>query len=141
MTTKAMDKGITKELLDLETGYWQALKDHDFDAAVRNMDDEVITSMPTGVEVITPQGLKQMMKPMDYKLTSFKIGSEPKARQINDNTALFAYELHRDLTMDGRDQKIDTSEASVWVRRSGRWVCTMHAETPFSDVSGRKTIK
>ena len=55
---------------------------------------------------------------------------------LDDDTAILAYQVHEDLTVDGEPVSLDASDASVWVRRDGSWVCALHTESLKGDLSG-----
>lgn len=53
------------------------------------------------------------------------------------DTAVLAYEVHGELTVDGALVTIDAADSSVWVRRGGRWLCALHTESIAGDPFGR----
>jgi hypothetical protein len=132
MMTQAMEQ----ELLGLETKYWQAIKDKDADTAMRLSDDPCIVTGPQGVGRIDRPTLGAMMKSASYTLRDFTI-SDPQVRMLDDDVAVLAYTVHEDLTVDGAPVSLDAAEASTWVRRGGRWVCALHAESIKGDPFGR----
>ena len=57
--------------------------------------------------------------------------------QIRDDVAVLAYEIHEELSVDGKNVSLDASEASVWAKRDGNWVCVVHTESLKGDPFGR----
>jgi hypothetical protein len=51
--------------------------------------------------------------------------------------AVLVYNVHEELTVDGKPVTIDAADASTWVRRNGRWVCALHTESLKGDPFGR----
>lgn len=45
--------------------------------------------------------------------------------------------VHEELTLDATPVAIDAADASTRVRRHGRWVCTLQAESLCGGPSGR----
>ena len=127
---------LGKELLDLENEYWQALKEKDVDAAMRLTDDECIVTGAQGIERIDRQGLGDLLKSAPYTLHDFEL-KDVEVRQLRDDVAVLAYNVHENLTVDGKPVKLDAADASTWVRRNGRWVCALHTEAITGDPFGR----
>lgn len=132
MTTQT----IEAELLGLEKRYWQALKDQDVDAAVRLTDFPAVVTGAQGVGSIDQKTFAAMMKEQPYTLRRFEIKDE-QVRLLRDDVAIVAYKIHEELTVDGKPVTLDAADASVWVRRDGRWLCAMHTESIAGDPFGR----
>jgi hypothetical protein len=58
-------------------------------------------------------------------------------RLLGDDTAIVAYTVHEELTVDGKPVSIDAADTSTWVRRDGRWLCALHSESLAGDPFGR----
>jgi uncharacterized protein (TIGR02246 family) len=127
---------LANELLDLEKQYWQAIKERDVDAAMRLTDEECIVTGAQGVGRMNKQSLSQMLKDASYTLNTFEL-KNPEMRQLRDDVAILAYKVHEELTVDGKSVKLDAADASTWVRRDGRWLCALHAESLTGDPFGR----
>jgi hypothetical protein len=126
-----------KELLDLENEYWQAMKDGDVEAAMRLTDTPCIVSGPQGIGSIGKKDFEEMIKSASWKLLSFKLKDGAKMRQIGSDAAVLAYEVHEELSVDGKPISLDAAESSTWVRRDGRWACCQHSEALEGDPFGR----
>jgi len=127
---------LGKELLDLENQYWQAIKEKDVDAAMRLTDEECIVTGAQGVGRLNRQGLGDMLKSATYTLHNFAL-KDAEVRRLGDDVAVLAYNVHEELTVDGKPLKLDAADASTWVRRNGRWVCALHTESLTGDPFGR----
>jgi len=126
-----------KELLDLERQYWQALKDNDMETCLQLTDDPCIVTGPQGVSSIDKAKFEEMMQRADYTLDDFKIGKDAHVRMLDPDVAVVAYQVHEELTVDGKPVSIDAFESSTWVRRDGRWRCALHTEALRGDPFGR----
>jgi limonene-1,2-epoxide hydrolase len=133
MTTQT----IEAELLDLEKRFWQALKDKDVDAATRLTDFPCIVTGAQGVGSIDQKTFTTMLKAAPYTLNRFQIKDGAQVRLVRDDVAIVAYQVHEELTVDGKPVKLDAADSSTWVRRDGRWLCVSHTESIAGAPYGR----
>ncbi len=129
-------KTVEKELLELETQYWQALKDKDGDAALRLTDEPVIIAGAQGVGRVDKRALAAMMDAAPYALEAFEL-RDAEVRMLRDDVAIVAYEVRERLVIDGKPVTFDAADSSTWVRRDGKWVCALHTESILGDPFGR----
>ena len=132
-----MTKAVEKQVIELERKYWQALKDNDVAMVERLTDDPCIVTGPQGIGQLTRKSMIQMMENANYTLDSFELDKDMKVRLLNDNVAIIAYQVHEELTVDGKPVTLDAAESSTWVRRGGNWVCALHTEALKGDPFGR----
>ena len=125
-----------RDLLALEERYWQAIKDKDAATAASLSDEPCIITGAQGVRQVDKQTLTQMMQAASYELHRFTI-DDAQVRMLGDDVAVLAYNVHEDLTVDGKPVSLDAAEASTWVRRNGRWLCALHSESVKGDPFGR----
>lgn len=135
-TTTIENKIAEKELLDLENRYWRAIQDRDVDAALRLTEFPCLVAGAKGIGLIDRESFVKMMKDARYTLHGFRVKSA-EVRPLNDHVVCLAYEVHEDLTVDGKKVSVDATDSSVWVRRDGRWLCAMHTESLKGDPFGR----
>jgi hypothetical protein len=131
------DKGIEKEFMDLEKQYWQAMKDKDVAAALRLTDDSCIIAGSQGVNQVDKKTMEAMLGAAPYTMHAFEIKGGAHVTLLRDDVAIIAYEVHEELTIEGKPVKVDAADASVWIRRDGRWVCALHTESLLGDPFGR----
>jgi uncharacterized protein (TIGR02246 family) len=129
-------KATEKELMALEQQYWQAIKDGDAEQSARMSDDPCIVTGAQGVGRIDRPTLQHMFETATWKLTNFEISS-PIARLLTDDVAVVAYKVREELLLDGKRVTVDASDTSTWVKRNGRWVCSVHTEALAGDPFGR----
>ena len=128
---------VEKELLELERSYWQAIRDHDLEAALKLTDDPCIVAGAQGVASFDKNTFRKMMADERYSLDDFEIGSDVQVRMLGDDVAVLAYKVHENLTVEGKPVTMEAAEASTWIRRDGRWVCSFHCESILGDPFGR----
>jgi hypothetical protein len=124
MTTQTLEA----ELLELEHKFWQAMKNHDTDVMVELTDDPCLLGGAQGVQLIRREALRDMMKSPNWTLKTYEIKGDPQIHQLNDDVVAVGYEVHEELTVDGKPVKLDAVESSTWVRRNNHWLCAAHTE-------------
>ncbi len=130
-------KIVENELLDLEKQFWQAIKDGDADTVMRLTDDSCIVSGPQGFALISREALGDMMKNANYTLDEFELKDDAQVRFLSDDSAVLAYKVHTEMTVEGKPVSIDAADASSWIKRNGHWVCALHTEAILGDPFGR----
>ena len=133
----ARTDSVEQELLDLERQYWQAIKDRDVDAALRLTDDPCIVAGAQGVAAIDRKAFAGMMDSEVWTLHDFRIGDDVEVRRLGDYVAVLAYQVHEEMTVEGKPLSLDAADTSVWVWKGGRWVCAAHTESLRGDPFGR----
>jgi uncharacterized protein (TIGR02246 family) len=129
-------KAVEQELLDLEKQYWQAIKNKDVDAALRLTDEPCIVTGAQGIGRIDKKRLSEMMQAAPYTLHDFTV-QDAQVRLLGNDVAILAYNVHEELTVDGKSVTLDAADSSTWVRRDGRWRCALHTEAIAGDPFGR----
>jgi hypothetical protein len=56
---------------------------------------------------------------------------------LGKDVAVVAYQVHEELTVEGKPVTLDAADSSTWVRRGGHWLCVVHTEAPVGDPYGR----
>ena len=130
---------IEKELIELETRYWNAMKDGDARAAADLSGDPCVVAGASGVAALDRTTLTKMMSAGTWKLTSFALSS-PVVRLVDHDVAVVAYKVHEELTVDGKRVSLDAADMSTWVRRGGQWLCVAHSEALLGDSFGRDRV-
>jgi hypothetical protein len=128
---------VEQELLGLEREYWQAIKDKDPETAIRLSDDGCIIAGAQGVSRLDKQTLAKMMRAPSYTVNRFEIGDDAQVRLLSNDVAVLAYNVHEELTVDGKPVTLDAADSSTWVKRNGQWLCAMHTESMRGDPFGR----
>ena len=55
-------------------------------------------------------------------------------------TAIIAYRVREQISVDGEQVELDAYDSSAWHRRDGRWMCVLHTESIAGDPYGRDRI-
>jgi len=129
-------KSHEKELLALETRYWEALKTRDFEQALALADDPCLVVGPTGVESIARETFRNMMHSSTHRLRNYELDNV-QARELGDDVVVLAYKVREELTVDGKPVTVHAAHSSTWVKRNGRWTCALHTESIAGDPFGR----
>lgn len=127
---------LANELLDLEKQFWEAMKERDVDTAMQLTADECILTGAQGVSNIKKQALGDMLQNAPYELHAYEL-KDPVVREIQDDVAILAYNVHEELTVDGKPVKLDAADSSTWIKRDGQWRCVLHTEAISGDPFGR----
>jgi hypothetical protein len=128
---------IEKELVELETQYWQAIKDKDLDTALQLTDDTCIVTGAQGAASVDRNSFAGMLNSPSWTLNEFEFVGDVIARSITDDVAVVAYTVREQMTVDGKPLTLEAADASTWVRRDGRWLCALHTESILGDSFGR----
>jgi ketosteroid isomerase-like protein len=131
-----MPKDIKKEILDLETRFWNSMKSKDVDAALQLAADPCIVTGPQGVSTVDKETFTKMMSTAKWDLGDFIIDNV-QVQQLGEDVAIIGYKVHEDITVDGSRLALEAADTSTWVRRNGNWVCAMHTESLIGDPFGR----
>ena len=135
-----MQTDLAKELLDLETQFWNAMKNKDIEAALRLTHEPCIVAGAQGVSSITKQTFAKMMATGAWILHEFEI-RDVKVQQLSDDIAIIGYKVREDLTVDGKAITLEAADVSTWVRKDGQWLCALHTESLAGDPYGRDRQK
>jgi hypothetical protein len=113
------------------------MQDQDADTAVALSADPCIITGAQGVSSIDPSTYAAMMSGAPWSIDGFEI-DDVEFLPLGDDSAILAYRVHEDLTVEGEKISLDAADASVWVRRDGRWLCALHTESILGDPFGRQ---
>ena len=135
------NRSIEKEIISLEKLYWKAMKENDLETMLMLSDEHCILAGPQGVSKVAKKDFKKMMESSPYTINNFTFDDNCEVSVLNNDTAVIAYKISEDLTVDGKPLKLDASESSTWIKRNGKWVCSLHTEALLSDPFGRDREK
>lgn len=126
--------------LALERRFWDAMKDRDGSSAMDLSDDPTVVVGAQGTGEIPRTVLGAMLDAPTWQLLSYEI-EDLIVREVAPGTAITAYKVTEELTVDGKPLTLEAYDSSVWVERDGRWVCSLHTESLAGDPFGRDKIK
>jgi hypothetical protein len=133
-----MSANIEHELLRNEVRYWNAVQRKDVDEALELSDESCMVAGARGVASLDRAQLGEMLQQASYELTQYTFDNQQfQVRQIADDVAIVAYPVFEELIVDGKPVSLHAFDASVWVRRDGKWRCALHTESIKGDPFGR----
>jgi hypothetical protein len=127
---------LTDEITALEKQFWNAMKTRNVEDAARMTSDQSMVAGATGVAVIDPAMMSQMLSGATWELEAFEFDNV-QVQELDANTAIVGYKVTEQLTADGAPVSLTAYDTSVWRRRDGRWVCVLHTESLEGDPFGR----
>jgi uncharacterized protein (TIGR02246 family) len=128
----------TRELVDLERQFWNAMQSRDAKAAGAMTDDGCVIVGAQGVSAVDAATMEKLTSEGKWEIRDFSFDDRTmQARRITDDVVVVAYKVNEQLTVDGKPLTLEANDASVWVRRDGRWLCALHTESVSGDPFGR----
>ena len=134
MTTQTREQ----ELLEVESRFWDAMKDKDAQAAAQMTDDVCIIVGAQGVSSIDARSMAKMTAEGKWTLEHYAFDDRrTQVRFVTDDVAIVGYTVTERVVIDGKPLAIEANDSSVWVRRNGDWRCALHTESLAGDPYGR----
>lgn len=128
----------SREVMEVEQQFWNAMKEKDADSAGQMTDDRCIVVGAQGVSAITPDVMSKLTSEGKWELQQYSF--DEKNRQVHfvsDDVAIVAYTVRERVVVDGETVPVEANDSSVWVRRDGAWRCALHTESLAGDPFGR----
>ena len=133
---------MSTELLHAESRYWDSMKDRDSREAGDLTDDECILVGAQGVMTVSPEMVAKMLEGGTWQIDRYALDeSKAQIRMVRDDIAIVAYPVHEDLHVDGKKVSFDAFDATVWIKKDGKWVTVLHTESLAGDPFGRDKRK
>ena len=126
-----------QQIIDLETRFWQSMKDKDVDTAKSMIAQEGLVTGPMGTVTINPEKYAQMTREGQWTLNDFEMKNVEVVLPTEDS-AIIAYEVHQTGDMKGQPMDLRCADSSVWVKEQGDWKCALHTETILQDANARQ---
>lgn len=132
------NKNLETEIIKLENQYWNAIKDNDIETMMKLSDENCIITGAQGVSKIKRSDFPKMndKDKRTYTLNEFKL-KDHQITVLNEDTVVVGYKVWENLTVEGKPLEFEAADASTWVRRDGKWVCSLHTESIAGDPFGR----
>jgi len=133
---------MSTELLQVESRYWDSMKDRDPRAAGALTDDECIIVGAQGVMTVSPEMVAKMLEDGTWEIDRYVLDTtKAQIRMVRDDIAIVAYPVREDLRVDGKKVSIEAFDATVWIKKDGKWVTVLHTESLAGDPFGRDKRK
>jgi uncharacterized protein (TIGR02246 family) len=127
-----------REIVDLETRFWNAMKAKDPREASQLTDDGCVVVGAQGVSSVDRPTMAKLTAEGQWELEQFNFDEKStRVRFIGDDVAIVAYTVDERVVVDGKTLPIKANDATVWERRDGEWRCAMHTESLAGDPYGR----
>ena len=127
-----------RELLAVEKRFWDAMKAKDGQSAARMTDDRCIVVGAQGVSAIDSSTMEKLTVEGKWELKQYAFDEKnAQVKFLSDDVAIVAYKVNEQVVVDGKALPINANDSSVWVRRNGEWLCTLHTESLAGDPYGR----
>ena len=124
--------GNKQQIIDLETRFWQSMKDKDVETAKSLIAKEGLVTGPMGTMTINPEKYAQMTRDGQWTLENFEM-KKVEVVQPTPDSAIIAYEVHQTGDMKGQPMDMRCADSTVWVRDGGDWKVALHTETILQD--------
>jgi hypothetical protein len=127
----------TRQLLDLERQFWDAIQQRDAAKIASLTAEDSIVVGAQGVTAIDRPTLAQMLTEGAWSLESYDLdeGSVQVLKPGSEH-AVIAYRVTEQLLFEGRPLTLEAFDSTLWVRREGRWLCVLHTESIAGDGLG-----
>jgi hypothetical protein len=121
-----------KEIVNLETRFWQSLVDQDVDTALGLLSANALMVSSHGAMKFDHAGYRKMAEQGSMIVTSFEL-ADMQVMFPNPATAILTYRVKQGVKSRGKGEtKIEEmNDSSTWVKEGASWKCVMHTETPF----------
>lgn len=129
--------GNKQQIIDLETRFWQSMKDKDVATAKSLIAQEGLVTGPMGTMTINPEKYAQMTRDGQWTLENFEM-KNVEVVQPTPDSAIIAYEVRQTGDMKGQKMDLRCADSSVWVKEGSDWKCALHTETILEDASARQ---
>ena len=132
---------IEKQLLELERQYWQAMQDRNVEAAVKLTEFPCIVAGASGTMRVERPAFEKMMHDSKHRIRKVELDPDAEVRMLTDDVGIVAYKMTEEVTVGGEKVKVESTDASTWVRRGDKWLCALHTESIIGDAYGRDRRK
>ena len=117
-----------QQIIDLETRFWQSMKDKDVAAAQAMVADESLVTGPHGTMRVNPAKFGQLMREAPWKLDRFEM-TDVDVIFPSDDVAVITYKVHETGQMEGKPMDMVAADSTVWSRDGDNWKVALHTET------------
>lgn len=122
---------MRKELVELETKFWQSMVDQDADTAVSMLCEPAVMVSAHGAMKFDHAAYRKMADQGPMVITGFEF-KDMDVVFPNDTTAVLTYHVKQTMSPRGKGQEVtqEVTDSSTWVKQGKDWLCALHTETP-----------
>ena len=117
-----------QQIIDLETRFWQSMKDKDPETAQKMIADDCLVTGPMGTMRVDPEKYARLTREGDWTLERFEF-SDTDVIFPTDDVAVISYKVHQTGELKGKPMDLKAADSSVWARDGDTWKCALHTET------------
>lgn len=117
-----------QQIIDLETRFWQSMKDKDAPTAQAMIADDCLVTGPMGTMRVDPEKYGQLTREGTWRLDEFQF-SDVDVIFPTDDAAVIAYKVHQTGELKGKPMDLICADSTTWVRDGDSWKCALHTET------------
>lgn len=121
-------KTTKKEIIALETSYWEAMKAKDGARTSELSGNVCLVTGAQGVTSIAKSEMGKMTEDGKWTLESYAFDDIAVTTPTPD-VAVIAYTVNQKVIMDGKSQNLRAADSSTWICGSDGWECHAHSET------------
>jgi hypothetical protein len=130
------------EILEQERRFWDAMQRKNPADTGQMTHDHCIVVGAQGVSKIDGKTMAKLTAEGEWVLDRFTIDeNNAQINFVTEDIAIVGYTVRERVTVQGKELDIEAHDASVWVRRDGRWTCALHTESLAGDPFGRDRVK
>lgn len=124
--------GDKQQIIDLETRFWQSMKDQDVEGAQALVAQESLVTGPHGTMRADPAKFGHLMREAPWTLDNFSMSDVDVIFPSND-VAVITYKVHETGQMEGKPMDMVAADSTVWARNGDDWKVALHTETIVED--------
>ncbi len=118
--------------MELEKKYWEGMEEKEYET-VRNLTSfPCIVAGKNGVHSIDEATFKKMFESGEGDKIKVLNFSDFHSQQLDDNNAVTAYLIELGIAGEEKQESSKCACTSVWIKKEGKWLCTLHTESELS---------
>nr|WP_121272159.1 nuclear transport factor 2 family protein [Pedobacter schmidteae] len=122
------------QILEFEKKYWQAMENRDFNTVKNLTHFPCIVAGKQGVRSVDEATFQTMFESGINKPIKILEISGIESQTIHESTAIIAYIIELEYTLDGQKSALKCACTSTWVKKNDGWVCAMHTESDLESL-------
>jgi len=121
----------SKNIVELEKKFWQAMVDQDADTAIGLLSEPAVMVSSHGAMKFDHAGYRKMADQGPTVVKSFEL-DDVEVVFPNEDTAVLTYRVTQGVGPRGKSETTsqEMNDSSTWIRAGKDWKCVMHTETP-----------
>src|SRR4030095_13817142 len=109
-----------QQIIDLETRFWQSMKDKDPETAQKMIADDCLVTGPMGTMRVDPEKYARLTREGDWTLERFEF-SHTDVIFPPDDVAWISYQVHQTGELKGKPMDLKAAEPSGLARDGRPW--------------------